>query len=696
MSNDRITGLNIRAKPSGSSVKLGILPRGSRVEIDERSQDGKWGKIKKILEGAVAPVLKGGETNQVDAEAEGWVFLGQLTPEGREPEAFDEIVFPSKPIPIRAGDVVGHVGEYQHWHDAGPTIKRGWRPLLHLEVFSGDKVPEFVGRSRSYAETLAASSRSMLVVEKGVRLVAPSEPNITLSPGEQVRMTMDSPKRGRWAKVCRVTLKVQAKNELGSYDSQTNTYATGATWNGWYVGTSDNQRTRSKEKAARLGYGRREVWVPNGQALWVERSAWREGAQQEPLHMSLPAWDGYPLKVKNVRAPEGGFTRVISKTELESLPAEMQETDEYGHRWWHVAVRTSDGEGRIASGWVCEKDHSKVSWQSPWAWPGFEWIEERGTKPLDFRAGLLHVLGRARPEETNDFKARADKLDNSALVKKLYEHIDRNHDSTLDAQELRAAMKQPLLAQSLSRIIAWYESEWGGGMVKWNELDVLMLEGKQEWAAEKERISKLQWWSKVAAKVEGFPSSPEAFHFHPVGLIANFVGVQEGLSLEEARVRAFLRMIRVGEGTVSDKGYRTLYGGSTFESFADHPRKAITAGKWTSTAAGAYQFLSKTWDGLAKRNSYLDFGPENQDRAAVELLRSRDCLEYIKRGETELAIRGHSKKTGSNKEWASQPESPYGQPVMTMAEALAAYEKYLDEELKKITSLKVPYGQLHI
>ena len=143
-------------------------------------------------------------------------------------------------------------------------------------------------------------------------------------------------------------------------------------------------------------------------------------------------------------------------------------------------------------------------------------------------------------------------------------------------------------------------------------------------------------------------------------------------ALANQNVKAFLWVIRIGEGTANSQGYTTLVGGGQFTSFADHPRQLKTIkfrnGKTiSSTAAGAYQFLTRTWDGLVKQYGFKDFSPENQDLAAVALIAGRKALDDVINGNIEVAIRK------CNKEWASLPESPYGQPTKTMDQALEAY-----------------------
>lgn len=138
------------------------------------------------------------------------------------------------------------------------------------------------------------------------------------------------------------------------------------------------------------------------------------------------------------------------------------------------------------------------------------------------------------------------------------------------------------------------------------------------------------------------------------------------IDLTNRNLRAFLRAIRFAEGTAGADGYRMHFGGSLFASFADHPRRAITARlggrEITSTAAGAYQFLERTWDDV--RGSLPDFSPASQDMAAARLIRRRGALGDVYAGRFAEAVRKCAR------EWASLPGSPYGQPTKTL-DALA-------------------------
>lgn len=144
-----------------------------------------------------------------------------------------------------------------------------------------------------------------------------------------------------------------------------------------------------------------------------------------------------------------------------------------------------------------------------------------------------------------------------------------------------------------------------------------------------------------------------------------------GADVAHPNVRALLRVIRRGEGTAGETGYRKLFGGGLFSSFADHPRQRITrtlGGKpITSTAAGAYQALASTWDETASIMGLQDFTPMSQDWFAVGRIAARGALDDVKAGRFDAAIKKIAR------EWASMPGSPYGQPVISMSTARAVY-----------------------
>lgn len=148
------------------------------------------------------------------------------------------------------------------------------------------------------------------------------------------------------------------------------------------------------------------------------------------------------------------------------------------------------------------------------------------------------------------------------------------------------------------------------------------------------------------------------------------------MTLDEAlrckNVLAFLKAIRLGEGTLDDDGYRRIVGGELFDSFADHPRKLVHLPRYgvSSTAAGAYQFLARTWDEMRAKYGLPDFTPASQDKAAVGLLIRRKALDDVIEGRIEQAIEK------CRLEWASLPGSPYGQRTESMERVLAVYKTW--------------------
>ncbi|WP_449399640.1 peptidoglycan DD-metalloendopeptidase family protein [Chryseobacterium wanjuense] len=219
----------------------------------------------------------------------------------------------------------------------------------------------------------------------------------------------------------------------------------------------------------------------------------------------------------------------------------------------------------------------------------------------------------------------------------------------------------------------------------------------------------------------------------------------------EARVRAFMRMLRFKEGTEKEIGYTTQYSKKQFSDFSSHPQEVITdsKGKHSSSAAGAYQIMTDTWKNLtgyykggdkkwhyaekldyAKKYKITSFDQESQDKFCLVIMKHNylqdradsfydptywknkekkihDTVKEAKEKEWRKRFKGQQgdivqmiidndiKRAAliSSLCWASLPDSPYGQQssVYTFAIVKAIYEKNLREEL-----IEWPSKELHL
>lgn len=82
-----------------------------------------------------------------------------------------------------------------------------------------------------------------------------------------------------------------------------------------------------------------------------------------------------------------------------------------------------------------------------------------------------------------------------------------------------------------------------------------------------------------------------------------------------ANTRAWLSVFRAAEGTADPDGYRKMFTGKLFSDLSKHPRQIQRANGLASDAAGAYQFLSTTWDSIGGGS----MAPVRQDKGAVAL-----------------------------------------------------------------------------
>jgi muramidase (phage lysozyme) len=122
----------------------------------------------------------------------------------------------------------------------------------------------------------------------------------------------------------------------------------------------------------------------------------------------------------------------------------------------------------------------------------------------------------------------------------------------------------------------------------------------------------------------------------------------------------------------TDNGYRCMVGSTPrhlllVPSYITHPR--IHNHAQNSDAAGRYQFMGRYWSDYKVRLKLPDFGPESQDRWALQLVKECHATDDVLTGHFAVAVG----KCASR--WASLPGANYpGQHMNSLASLERAYE----------------------
>ncbi|AKM39021.1 MULTISPECIES: glycoside hydrolase family protein [Burkholderia] len=470
------TGLHIRELPNGKSKIIGILPTGAEIiagEGDPAHRD--WIKIKSIKSGTVLSAEVG---KPVSPQAQwSYVFKGELDAVV-DPQPLDTVVILKEPQRVKAGEVVAHVGQYQWPMKASPIPPKPNYPMLHLEVFAGPDLKDFIDRSRARAKELNEKNKPLLEIEPGAKLVSeiPTPDQKLTQSGLKLVPIGDVKKGSRW-------IKVQPK-------SVTNVPAKG--------------KQKAQQKLADVG---NPLWVESSLANTISTT-------------NVAGWQNFPLDVSKASGPGADFRDVLRRTELDKLGEGNVAVDDKGHHWWNITVGSKDGSG--LTGWVCDTDHPHVQLRSPWEWPGFELVDNGSVNPADMFKRHIHTTEQyMADEEGTEFLGETAKVNAGELITKIEKAIDTDHDGKVTAQELKHALETPWMAEAVSHLVVRNETEWGGGLGKWEELTPLMQKQTEMWKTELERLAKLQWWEQIKG-VDGFPADLSPWHLHPIGLIGNF------------------------------------------------------------------------------------------------------------------------------------------------------------------------------
>lgn len=526
---------------------VAFLTEGSEVTISEtRGRSNEWGHIKAITSGHMISPTSGGIFGSDDLNVP-WVRpdgddtgTAPVTPEGdygwiylhdqqavKEPAGVGTTVIPTQPIHVKAGTLLGQLGEYIDYETSTPLPPIPSRQLLHLEVFADETLKAFIEKSRARAAQLPPNEKTVFAIQAGAKLVAkPTEADLNLGSGVQLAkltLTDTSPKIGPWIQV-----QPWIKGPLGKAQQ--------------YQGP-----------------------------VWIARS----GLSRLDNPTGLSAWKSFPLQVSQAGSPTNADLVTYTSAELNALGDGNVASDDKGVTWWRLEVGT--GSGQAAMGWVCggkqsdrTGNHPGTHWESPWAWPGFEIVDATGINLADAFKRNLAVTGSANSTEQKAFAPSVEAVGNSALLSKLEQTVSRlpsangakddqgkGGSSIVTAVKLRQALGRRWLASELGHVILKYESEWGGGTSRWEALTPLMRNAAENWRCELERIKKLQWWDSIKGKVDGFPANPTVNHLHPIAIIANFPTSCTCINID-AFCEKYKTMHSTDFGWFGKKGHETI------------------------------------------------------------------------------------------------------------------------------------------
>lgn len=464
-------GLNVREAGKGSKV-LRVAKLGEQLTFKNPNAVAPGGKLADgwhELAGGGTVYVRTGDKPSVKYEFK------------LEPEKFDQVI--NCKIPVSAGTILGYPGVFFT------------RPsTVHFEVLTGDA--GFMKNPKG-----DTGGKGLLKIAAGTKLktrkaATPPEVKVDMPKGSRLRLVEQPP--GDLRKVaCAEIVGWTKRSSLGPYDKATQSYALEAPLatlttepGGGATIPIDAKKGDKLYYVAEKGDTDRQVrfTLPKAEqdkrTGWAKRDAlgdWNATTARYTLKAALAVL--YKDKPDGAFAFEDGAGTAAEDTFTDALPATDARVckDKQGKTWQEVDCGGSKG-------WVeLDKDAKLLS---PYDWPRWQQIED----PAGFsQDGLCDAKG-------------------------LLALVDANKDGKVTAEEIKAALAVPAVAQKLRRVACLHPTEWSGEIAGLDRLSgpPWNLDGASL-TATRDYIKKLGFWAD--ATDAGLPAKDKVWHLHPIGLI---------------------------------------------------------------------------------------------------------------------------------------------------------------------------------
>jgi murein DD-endopeptidase MepM/ murein hydrolase activator NlpD len=404
------------------------------------------------------------------------------------------------PVPIAAGDLIGHLGIYERFEDIVCYIRE--RQQVHVELFAASgELENFITECRN-ANRKQVLPESTLLVRQGVNTYQESPASSQLAANTVLRRVHNTHIAGtNWVKVERGTL------------SASNIFTPSGTPTVW-IRSSDCKKTYV-------------FTVPAG---------------------GIDSWNAFPLQATT---PNEIQPTAADKTfPIKGIPFAMDDQSP-PNRWWYVDTDYVTPSGtQPQTGWVRDTNNDReVKSCSLWEWPGFEIIND-ATPPVEHQ--VMREDAGYNPNTTPMLRTLFETID-----------LDRNgrlQIQEIHAAWENATLVESLSKKIIRHKSEWKldMDQWNALDDHFKNLKFSYFDFEEIWKQEKKRIEKHAFWDDIYNKqpaasatnhpISGasvirknasndpndgprgqwlrlwprFPQAAVADHVHPLAVIENF------------------------------------------------------------------------------------------------------------------------------------------------------------------------------
>ena len=394
---------------------LSMLPGGTQVKISGNKKAKRYVELTEVIrDGKPTIPLPKGNTKI-------WFDCLERISRGKK---YNEVVVLDTPFPIKAGDLIGHIG-----HDHTPKISLSQNSTeikcetnLHVECFTCDDLPNFIALTQAEASKLPEEEKTLLGISKQAKLLkSPKDADTDVGQHTEIKV-ISKDINVKWLQI---------------------------------------EITESKTK-------KKTAWIENSEE--ISKSINAKG--NISLATDKKAWSEYPLQASelanNSSIIDTPLLLDINNGVFKKLSHRAVDKD--GTLWVYIEHALDKNNAPIR-GWLAINSEG-VKKVSCWDWFDFKLIEEKATTK-EFYLDVKKSLSR----DNASLEAYKPTLKETLTILDRQYHLDQKKYAKIDAKSFNGIKDKPQLSSALSRLLIKSESEWyseidaQGKMPKWDALD---------------------------------------------------------------------------------------------------------------------------------------------------------------------------------------------------------------------------------